>query len=64
MKQNPCACCKARNALPTSKTGLCPRCQEIVQVINYLVAQEHKEQEKVAKRKATGLILPEDIRRR
>ena len=63
MKYNPCACCKTRNALPASKAGLCARCQEIVNVLNWMLEQERKEQEKIAKRKAAGLILPEDLRK-
>ena len=63
MKQNPCACCKVRNALPTSRRGFCARCEEVVKVIDYLVAQERAEAERVAKRKATGLVLPDEIRK-
>jgi len=62
MKYQPCICCKVRNAIPTSKRGFCARCEEVVRVIDYLVKQEQAEAEKVAKRKATGLILPSDLK--
>ena len=63
MRQDPCVCCKVRNKIPTSKRGLCSRCEEVVKVIEYLVRQEKAEAERVAKRKASGLILPDEIRR-
>ena len=47
--------------MPTSKRGLCPRCEEVVTVIEYLVTQEKEEAERVARRKATGLVLPDEI---
>ncbi len=61
MKSNPCNCCKSRNKIPTSKRGFCARCEEVITVIEYLVAEEKAEAEKVAKRKASGLVLPSDI---
>lgn len=62
MKQNPCPCCKNRNVIPTSKRGLCSRCEEVVSVIDYLVGLEKAEAEKVAKRKSAGLVLPDEVR--
>ncbi len=64
MKTNPCVCCKVRNKIPTSKRGFCSRCEEVVKVIDYLVRQEQAEAERVAKRKASGLLLPEEVRAR
>ena len=61
MKQNPCSCCKERNRIPTSKRGLCSRCEEIVKVIDYLVAQEQEALDK-AKHRPHGLVLPSDVR--
>ena len=61
MVTNPCDCCKNRNVSATSKRGLCARCEEVVSVIDYLVRLEQAEAERVAKRKATGLVLPSDI---
>jgi len=52
-----------RNKIPTSKRGLCARCEEVVNVIDYLVRQEQAEAERVAKRKASGLVLPDEIRK-
>ena len=62
MKHDPCNCCKARNKIPTSRRGFCARCQEVITVIDYLVAEEKAEQEKVATRRASGLVLPEELR--
>jgi len=63
MKQNPCPCCKARNVLPTSRRGVCAHCQEILNVLDWVLAQEQAEAERIARRKATGLVLPEDLRK-
>ncbi len=62
MKTNPCVCCKNRNAIPTSKRGLCARCEEVITVIEYLVAEEKAEAEKVAKGRPSGLVLPDEVR--
>ena len=64
MKQTPCPCCQVRNVIPTSKRGLCARCEEVVTVIDYLVKLEKAEAERVAKRQASGLVLPDEIRQR
>jgi len=59
MKYNPCVIPSCgRNAIPTSKRGFCARCQEIVKVIDYLVAQERE----AAKPRISGLITPDDIK--
>lgn len=63
MKYNPCPVrgCN-RNILPTSRHGVCAHCEHVIAVIDYLVAQERAETEKVAKRKATGIVLPSELR--
>ncbi len=63
MIKNPCACCKARNAIPTSSRGFCARCEEVVTVIDYLVNEEKVEAERVEQRKSSGLVTPEDMRK-
>jgi len=65
MKQNPCPVsgCQS-NISPTSKHKVCARCEQVIQVIEYLVKQEKAEAERVAKRKATGLITPDEIRQK
>ena len=59
-KRNPCPVCKEGNVIPTSKRGFCAKCERVVQVIDYMVAQENKAAEEAAKRQ---LITPDDARR-
>lgn len=63
MRTVPCLCCKGRNAIPTSRRGFCARCEEIITVIDYLVTQEKEEAERVAERKASGLVTPDEVRK-